>query len=454
MRWPPGERGGKGVRVLILAYDFPPLVRVGVLRPYSWFRYFPEFGIEPVVVTRQWENRYGDDRDYVAASASGDLVVERNERGTILRTPYRPNWSQRLLLRHGPARYRLLRKAITAWYEAGQYYAVIGPKKELYRAARGYLRENGVDAILATGEPFVLFNYATKLSAEFRAPWIADFRDPWSQDSEGALRRVSRAWVVRLERRCTQSASALTTVSESFRDAISPLHAGQTIHIIRNGYDPEAISRAAGVEQESERLTVAFVGSLYAWDPIRSFFAVCDRVARRSGRELELRFIGLNVRPTVESMLAAEFPDLSRRVRFLDRLPNDRAAVELARANVFLMFNNYATVGTKIYDYMAVKRRVLLCYSDDTQAMQLKERHYNLQEFSGQDDRPVERLIEATTAGAVIRDEKHLEAVLHDLLDEFARNGRIACRSVGTERFSRREQARRLAAILRELKAS
>lgn len=442
------------MRVLILAYDFPPLVRVGGLRPYSWFRHFHEFGIEPVVVTRQWENRYGDDRDYVAPSASDHVVVEQDERGTILRTPYRPNLSHRLLLRHGPTRYRLIRQGITAWYEAGQYFFAIGPKKELYRAARAYLREQRVDAIVATGEPFVLFNYATRLSAEFGVPWIADFRDPWSHDSRSVGRRISRAWDVRLELRFTRSAVSLVTVSEFFRDVIASLHAGKTIHIVRNGYDPDAIAAAAGVEQDSARLTIAFVGSLYAWHPLQSFLAVCERVRRRSGRELQLKFIGVNVRSAIESMLAAEFPELSSHVAFLDRLPNDQTAVELSRANVFLMFNNYATMGTKIYDYLALKRRVLLCYSEDPEALRLKERHYNLQESSARDDRPMERLIEDTAAGVVVRDAAHLDEVLHGLLDEFARNGKIACASSGTERFSRREQAGRLAEILKELKAS
>jgi hypothetical protein len=121
---------------------------------------------------------------------------------------------------------------------------------------------------------------------------------------------------------------------------------------------------------------------------------------------------------------------------------------------VFLMFNNYATMGTKIYDYLALKRRVLLCYSADPGAQQLKERHYNLEESSAADDRPMERLIEDTAAGTVVRDEAHLDVVLQGLLDEFARNGKIACGSSGTERFSRREQAGRLAEILKELKAS
>jgi hypothetical protein len=42
-------------KVLILAYDFPPYVSVGGLRPHAWYNYLKEFGVEPIVVTRQWE---------------------------------------------------------------------------------------------------------------------------------------------------------------------------------------------------------------------------------------------------------------------------------------------------------------------------------------------------------------------------------------------------------------
>jgi glycosyltransferase involved in cell wall biosynthesis len=53
-------------KVLILAYDFPPYVSVGGLRPYSWYKYFHEFGLYPIVVTRQWGNKYGNHLDYIA----------------------------------------------------------------------------------------------------------------------------------------------------------------------------------------------------------------------------------------------------------------------------------------------------------------------------------------------------------------------------------------------------
>ncbi len=32
-------------KLLILAYDFPPYVSVGGLRPYAWYRYLKEYGV-------------------------------------------------------------------------------------------------------------------------------------------------------------------------------------------------------------------------------------------------------------------------------------------------------------------------------------------------------------------------------------------------------------------------
>ena len=77
---------------------------------------------------------------------------------------------------------KLIRKIISGFYEFAQYIFPIGPKLGLFFAAKKYLNDEKVDAIIATGDPFVLFKYAADLGEEFKVPWIADYRDPWSED--------------------------------------------------------------------------------------------------------------------------------------------------------------------------------------------------------------------------------------------------------------------------------
>lgn len=436
------------MKVMILAYDFPPYVSVGGLRPYSWFRYLKEFGVEPVVITRQWANHYGDERDYIAPSATPTVEVEESDLGTIVRTPYAPNLSNRLLLADGPTRHKLTRKLITATYEIGQYYATVGPKAQLYIAARRYLQDRRVDAVIATGEPFVLFKYAALLSEEFGVPWVADYRDPWSHDKK---RVWTRRWEAVLERRITSSAAAITTASEFFKHLLAQLLPEKPAVVVPNGYDPEAMAAAQGSEQGREQLTIAFTGTISEWHPIESVFRVFDEFVRTRSNALALQMIGVNGREAVEAMLRSKFPDLARNVKFTGRLPNDLMALELTRANAFLMFNMYAHSGTKVYDYLALRRRIILCYSDDPEARQLKVRHYKLDLPPGADERVLESIVEDTKSGVVVKDALHLREVLADLHREFEANKGIACEPVGTNKYSRRAHAEKLAGILKGL---
>ena len=447
---PPDEARNE-FTALILAYDFPPFVSVGGLRPYSWFRHFKEFGAEPFVVTRQWENRYGDERDYVAASASRREEIETSSDGTIVRAPHAPHLGNRLYLRYGPNRFRLLRRAITTLFEVCQFYAPVGPRAALYRAARRVAATRKVDVILATGEPFVLFRYATLLSREFGIPWVADFRDPWSQYKLRAMNPLLKVAIERLERRTTASAAAITTVSESVAQALSKVHTRARIEVVRNGFDAQAAGAAQQVPQGVEQFTIAFAGTMYPYHPIESVLQVLDQIAR-SRLRIGLKFIGINHKEAFEALLRERYPAIAETTTVLDRLPNEQALTELAAANALLLFNEYAHLGTKIFNYLAVKRRILLCYSDDPEARRLKQDHYSFEHGGGTDDRSLEQLVRDTESGVVLRDSVHLRQVVQELLREFDIHRKISCDSVGVDRYSRQAQAAHMVRVLGSLR--
>lgn len=441
--------GSEQVRALILAYDFPPLVSVGGLRPYSWYRYFKQFGVEPTVITRQWSNHHGGGLDYVAPSDSKEVVVEASQFGIILRTPYEPNLSKRIL-QGSRTWFRCIRRAVTAWYEVGQYMLPIGPRRQLFLTARSYLRQHGADVIVATGEPFVLFRYASRLSKEFGIPWIADYRDPWTHDRARLPWRVSRTWNATLEAKFTASSSAITTVSEFVGDLIATLIKGKPIHVVPNGYDPDAVSRARGIEQGSEKLTIAFVGTIYDGYPLEGVLSACSQfLVRTRDARFELRFVGIDRQDEVETIVGSRYPALIPFVTFFKKAPNAEIIEILATANAFLLFNNFAYVGTKIYDYLALRRRILLCFSDDTQARKLQREFYDLDEAGMRNRRVQEDMIGATQSGVIIRDEEHLVDTLSGLYREFLKNRCVACNSVGIEAYSRESHARRMAEIMR-----
>ncbi len=439
-------------KVLILAYDFPPYVSVGGLRPYNWFKYLNEFDVYPVVVTRQWENKHGNFLDYVSASEQKEVVEESLNYGKIIRAPYFPNLSNRILLKHGKKRFILLRKSITGYYEFIQYIFNTGPKVELYKAARAFLKDNKVDAIVASGEPFVLFKYASQLSKEFDIPWIADYRDPWSLNKDNDKNIVFKLWYRFFEKKIVKTASKIITVSEFLKVGIRELIGDVPTHILPNGYDPEVIGNAAKVPQSSDFLQIAFVGTIYDWHPIESFLKVFHQfVTQTTNVNIKLNLYGINKKTEIEELIQEKFPELKNHIEIYTRISNDLLLKELAKNNVMLLFNYYSFMGTKIFDYIGIKRKILMCYSNDLEALKLKEKYYTMEEIEGVSHHLQVDLIEETNSGVVVENESCLLPVLNQLYQEFEVNKKIECNSIGVENYSRKIQVKKLSEIIKNL---
>lgn len=442
------------MKVLILAYDFPPYVSVGGLRPYGWFKYFKEFGIEPIVITRQWGNHYGNHLDYIAPGESEEEIVEENELGTIIRSPYHPNFSNRLLLNHGERKWRLIRKAYSGFSEVAQFYFPMGTKIELFHTAHRYLSQNKVDFIVATGDPFVLFHYAKKLGIQFSIPWVADYRDPWSHHKENSRPWWANLWFRSIEKRTVNNAIQAITVSSFVQQKINGLLPNLPMAIIPNGYDPEAISNIKQVPQNKEVLKMAFVGTIYNWHPLELFIENVNEFILKNNCALEINFYGTNKTDWIDSFISSTYPHLKDSIHAYNKRPNQELLQVLAENHVMLLFNYYSYLGTKIFDYLAIRRKIILCFEEDQEADNLKSKFYTIKELDSENNQLQAELIRKTNSGIVVKDQSHLQSVLKDLADEHSLTGNIACNSQGVEQYSRKIQVERMSILLKELQKS
>ncbi|HON51921.1 MAG TPA: glycosyltransferase [Bacteroidales bacterium] len=440
-------------KVLILAYDFPPYVSVGGLRPYSWFQYFHEFGVYPIVITRQWSNEHRNFLDYIAPSESEEVEVGEFAHGTIIRTPYTQNISNKMLEKYGKNKYAFIRKIFTAYYEIMQYHIQIGPKIEIYKAAQEYLKNNNVDCILTSGEPFILFRYAHLLSKEFKTPWIADYRDPWTQDKKRSYDTISRLLNMFWEKRFVKSASIITTVTPFFKEKIQTLFPNKRFEIIPNGYNPTSTSKVSNIPQNSDVLRISFVGTIYKWHPIESVLRVFQTFihSQSTPPRIELRFYGINNAEEYRNLILLRFNSLAKYVSIIPKIQNEQLMEYLAKDNVFLLFNYYSYTGTKIYDYIALKRLILLCYTDDSEGNELKEKYYNIDEENSDFQQVQAEIITQTNSGIIVKDSTQLLHTFSELYSEFIQNGSISCNSVNTEQFSRKIQASNICSLIKEI---
>lgn len=442
------------IKVLILAYDFPPYVSVGGLRPLSWYKYFREFGIDPVVITRQWSNSYGNHLDYIAPGTSASEIIEESELGTIIRSPYHPNLSNRILLSKGEQKWRLIRKANSAFFEVAQFYFPVGPKIELYNAAKRYLKSNKVDLILATGDPFVLFHYANKLSKEYKTPWIADYRDPWSHHKENTRTYFVKFWLKSLEKRIVSQAICATTVSAFVQQKINGILPKLPIEIFPNGFDPDALSAVHDVTPPNKVLRFAFVGTIYEWHPLELFLEQLYLFKKNNEIAFEVNFYGTNKTVWINEFIRSKYPSLIGTVNTYSKMPNQALLKTLASHHVMILFNYYSYLGTKIFDYLAIKRQIILCFEHDAAAEDLRNQFFSIKENPDGNMQLQADLLRKTNGGIVVKDAARLQEVLVSLKNEFLKTGRISCRTQGVEQYSRKIQVEGLATLVKTLLSS
>ncbi|MBO4738343.1 MAG: glycosyltransferase [Bacteroidales bacterium] len=405
-----------------------------------------EYGVEPIVVTRQWSNKYGNELDYIAPGESKATIVEATDYGTIIRTPYKPNLANRIMLKYGRSKFALIRKMVTAWYEFWQFLFFVGPKSELYRGAKEYLKHNKVDAIIATGEPFVLFKYASALSKKYGIPWVADYRDPWIQNKN--CNHFMKIWNAYFEKKYAGNMKCVVTVSDFCRIQIAT-NVCKPFHIIPNGYNPDAIYSVSHIGQMSDKMSIALAGKIYNWHPYISVLSVFDSfISANNDIKAELNFYGINRVEEITNYIRKK--NLEQYIHLYSQMDNESLLQILRGNNIMLLFNDYSIMGTKIYDYLGLHRQILLCYANDKEALILKNKFYPNEEINGLGTHLQEDLIKQTNSGIVVKNQEHLLQVLNDLYAEFNQNHCIACHSVHTEQFSRKEGVRQLAEMLQQ----
>lgn len=131
-------------KALILAYDFPPYNSIGGQRPNAWLKYFNEFGIYPIVVTRHWDLPIAKPEDCYLPSVNRSVEEEEADSGTIIRVPFNPNVRDKLIFKTGMLANSARKVLSLAQLISEHRLAYFDNKRTLYEGAREFLQKNKV----------------------------------------------------------------------------------------------------------------------------------------------------------------------------------------------------------------------------------------------------------------------------------------------------------------------
>ena len=345
--------------VLILANDFPPKNTVGAERPYSWYKYFKKNEISVFVVTKNWTDEYH--------SNLNDFELDSND---IKQAQNSSDFSTKLLKKFGYNKFTLLRKFFTFFYHYTQYFLPVGIHFNIYNEALKILELKKVDLIIATGEPFILFKYASKLSKKYRTPWIADYRDDWIQNHGRTyninpftkyLMLYDRIW----EKKYLKNCSGITCVSDFLANQISYRNNKITCESIENGVDLDVFSNTKSPFQKNE-FSIVYTGVLYDQSYLKDFVIGFTNfvISQNSSEIIQLYFIGIetlsNQATIAVETLSEKFP---KNVTILKKMSQREVANYQANANLLLNFiagdPEKGLIGAKSYVYASTKNPIL-----------------------------------------------------------------------------------------------
>ncbi len=372
-------------KVLILSYFFPPCNLAGANRVYSWFRYLPESGIYPIVITRSWEKPIRMAHDIFQSSGEKTVHIRTNEH-EVYYLPYRANLRDRILQKHGDQRWVLTRKALTYTEHFLQNFTVrIHPYANMYDQARRVLQQDpSIRLILPSAMPFSLFAMAYRLHREFHIPWIADYRDDWnttawrSNFSEDSFLRGQNTLPERLlfffdrksERRWLRTATLFTTVSRYYSWKISNfiLRPGKVVY---NGYEEFTIaddSAPALHSAPTQPFIISYSGTLYFSQRIDLFAeAIREVVALRPHIPILIRFLGLGYNPQQRERITNLFQEIPVELKITVWLSQQELHRLLRSSHLLLSVANSGIKGviaSKNFAYLTLQKPILMCPSD------------------------------------------------------------------------------------------
>lgn len=421
-------------RILVAAYYFPPCNIIAAQRAQSFADNFKKYGLHPVVVTRHWNGDENSDAGYESENLAPPSVTE-NENYTLIRLPYAAQLDQfyhRSLLKFRAGKSSLY----AALYSAGR----VNPKNNAFRCFHdyliGYLSENPVEYILATGFPMNAIKLGHSLAQKFDKPFIADFRDLWDnrllaegyQPSPAA--RMQNFFYEFYLKKWLARARLITSVSQPLIDEIKRIAPPQAkTLVVTNGFEKNLFDSARHkIAPPTEKFVFSVIGTLH---PTQNLSVMLDGLklflAGKNLREIELNFIGTTAFERVEKAVRNNLPPEC--LKITDRVPRREAIERMLASHVLFHagWRGYQGIASgKIYEYLGAGRNVLIAPNDRD---------------------VMEKIINETNAGKLADDAEEFARIMNDWFSEWKQSGKIEYQGVWekVENYTREKQAEKLA---------
>lgn len=414
------------------------MMSAGAARPYGWYMYMKKYGLDPIVVTRNWSENLTSEFDVLQAGGESGTKIDVTENGTLIQVDYLPNLRDRWAKKKSTFLNVLIRKMLSFVYQYIPFFTFKDDStRMLFFEADAFLKENKVDLILATGSPFHLFCYASKLSKKHNIPWIADFRDLWSYYPDHRLSFMKQVVEKRIERvfenRMVKSAKAIISVTKPVIDILETAHR-KPVFLGLNGYidyNQNNLNKSKLVPNHPRELKMVYIGTLYDYYPLEHFFEGFNSFVQTSSIPVSLTFIGMNFYPEQKKRIQKLAGKAGKEIYFTDKMSPNALQKTLDDYDVLLLFGkeNGLSIHIKVFEYLLLSKPIL---------------------FFAKNNHVIGDIIRDTSSGYICETSEQLQKLLDQLSIEKQQKGFLQQEVKNIETYSREFQTKKLVDFLKE----
>jgi glycosyltransferase involved in cell wall biosynthesis len=348
-------------KILLIAYNFPPLISPQSLRWFYLSRELLRKGYEVDVLTIRMPERFQDMLNDVPAAAGVyrtfpgpfyDLTF-RYSREALHENPDMPSTHSKLwafisdihLLTWKTLNALLIPDIHIEWLPFA-----------LLKGAE-LIKRHSYNVIISSSEPRVCHLVGYFLKKKSGIPWVADYGDPWFYSSPaGSELYFKKTILQKIERIILKKVDAITVAAEGMKTLYQdqyPFLKRESIHIITQGFDPEMFSYIK--EEPSHTFRIVYCGSFYKdlRDP-KVFFDAVNEIDRQ---DVEVVIAGrIN-----EFAAMAVKKGRHGKIKFLGFVGHKEALALQKNASVLLHVGNANNVQVpgKIYEYIGAGKPIL-----------------------------------------------------------------------------------------------
>ena len=233
------------MKILLIAYYYPPINSGGTARPFKMAKYLPDFGHEVTVLTHSYK---ADDFDTPGTIRIKD-ISHNKDRGTFWK---RVQWTG-------------LRLGTEALNIAGIYHSIYSWwKRRVFRNARRIMELVKPDIIIATYPPVETLEIGLYFSRTFNIPLLTDFRDGLlfepieskRMDRYPCIRRKYAA----IEKDAGSESVAITSIAEPITRYYRETYEPEQCLSIYSGYDPDDFENLPELQLDGDAFNIVFTG--------------------------------------------------------------------------------------------------------------------------------------------------------------------------------------------------